>query len=102
MISIIFFCLLLFPHICASSDEQNTYVYNSNVGSYTGICTCFNGQKYSVGDLSNNCKTMACYGDGAVASDCKTPSQPGYNPAGVGMQVTLFIICCSSSCQMDV
>ena len=42
------------------------------VGSWTGWCTCPNGERYAVGDQYNGCGSLACIG--GSSSDCSWES----------------------------
>ena len=46
-------------------------------GSWGGTCTCPDGQTYQVGDLGDQCSTLACYG--GTPGKCNTQDGPWSN-----------------------
>ena len=53
----------------ATGFTRNEVIENSpGVGGWGGSCTCPDGQVYQVGDLKDDCGTLAC--EGGVSGTC--------------------------------
>lgn len=53
-----------------------------NFGTYGGVCKCSDGTEYTVGALSNDCMSLACYG-GGVGSGCNPVESTNWANKGV-------------------
>jgi len=62
--------------------EYNRYEKVAGVGTWGGKCTCPDGQVYNVGDLTDSCEELACFG--GVSGDCSSDIPA----SGFGMSVT--------------
>ena len=49
---------MLFANRTVNLREENV----QGVGGHGGTCTCPDGQVYPVGDMGNNCGSLACVG----------------------------------------
>jgi len=65
------------------ASEEDSYVADSDVGSFVGECTCPNGQTYKVGAIGNDCNSLAC--DGGKPGTCYEHSM---DAQASGMKVT--------------
>jgi len=67
------------------------------VGYYTGWCTCPNGNRYAVGDMRDNCGSLACIG--GEGSDC---SNDWYRPHKEGSGTRVFCADSYLTCEIKV
>jgi len=50
------------PDMCEKGRENIETVNAPGVGGFGGTCTCPDGSEYEVGDLDDDCATLACFG----------------------------------------
>lgn len=67
----------------ASIAGVNVYTRSDGVGGWGGECMCPNGETYEVGNNSDGCGSLACYG-GVVSKAC---SHDGIKDTFAGFQV---------------
>lgn len=67
----------------ASIAGENVYTRADGVGGWGGECMCPNGETYEVGNNSDGCGSLACYG-GVVSKAC---SHGGIKDTSAGFQV---------------
>jgi len=65
------------------SGEENVYRREEGVGTWGGVCTCPDGQRYEVGDNLDNCASLAC--EFGAPGPC---SSSGLQPGKEHMKVT--------------
>ena len=51
-----------FPFGIYRDDAHDRYFKKPGVGSWGGVCTCPSGIAFKVGDNSDSCKSLACFG----------------------------------------
>ena len=50
------------PDTCAKGRENIETVNAPGIGGFGGTCTCPDGSEYEVGDMNDDCATLACFG----------------------------------------